>query len=67
GVSFMPFAIVLMVAASCAFIVPSGYQTNMMVWTAGGYRFTDFIKLGLAVTVILGGVALGITPLIFPF
>ncbi len=67
GVSFMPFAIVLMVAASCAFIVPSGYQTNMMVWTAGGYRFTDFIKLGLAVTVILGGVTLGITPLIFPF
>ncbi len=66
-VSFMPFAIVLMVAASCAFIVPSGYQTNMMVWTAGGYRFTDFIKIGIAITVILGGVTLVVTPIIFPF
>ncbi len=66
-VSFMPFAIVLMVAASCAFIVPTGYQTNMMVWAAGGYRFTDFIKLGLAITVILGGVTLVVTPIIFPF
>ena len=66
-VSFMPFAIVLMVAVSCAFIVPTGYQTNMMVWTAGGYRFTDFAKLGVAVTVILGGVTLVITPIVFPF
>ena len=67
GVSFMPFAIVLMVAASCAFIVPTGYQTNMMVWTAGGYRFTDFIKLGLAITAILGTVTLVVTPIVFPF
>ncbi len=66
-VSFMPFAIVLMVAASCAFVVPTGYQTNMMVWTAGGYRFTDFIKLGLAITIILGVAALAITPIVFPF
>jgi di/tricarboxylate transporter/Trk K+ transport system NAD-binding subunit len=67
GVSFMPFAIVLMVAASCAFIIPTGYQTNMMVWSAGGYRFTDFIKLGVAITVILGAVTLVITPIVFPF
>ena len=66
-VSFMPFAIVLMMAASCAFIVPTGYQTNMMVWAAGGYRFSDFIKLGLAITLILGVVTLIITPLVFPF
>ncbi|MDJ0874506.1 MAG: SLC13 family permease [Desulfobacterales bacterium] len=67
GVSFLPFAIVLMVAASCAFILPTGYQTNMMVWAAGGYRFTDFIKLGVAITVILGVVTLTIAPIVFPF
>jgi di/tricarboxylate transporter len=67
GVSLMPFAIVLMVAASCAFITPIGYQTNMMVWSAGGYRFTDFIKIGLAMTIILGAATLTITPMVFPF
>ncbi len=67
GLSLMPFTIVLMVAASCAFITPTGYQTNMMVWSAGGYRFTDFIKIGLAMTIILGATTLLITPLVFPF
>jgi len=67
GVSIMPFVITLMVAASCAFITPTGYQTNMMVWSAGGYRFTDFIKIGLIMTVILCAATLVITPLVFPF
>lgn len=66
-ISFLPFAIVLMMAASCAFIVPRGYQTNMMVWAAGGYRATDFIKLGFAITLTLGLTTLVITPLVFPF
>lgn len=67
GVSFMPFAITLMVAASCAFVTPTGYQTNMMVWSAGGYRFTDFSKIGLVMTLILGITTLVITPLVFPY
>jgi len=67
GVSFMPFAITIMVAASCAFITPTGYQTNMMVWSAGGYRFTDFIKIGVVMTMILGATTLVITPIVFPY
>jgi di/tricarboxylate transporter len=47
GVNFMPFAITLMISASCAFITPTGYQTNLMVWGVGEYKFTDFVKIGI--------------------
>ena len=47
----MPFAIILMVGASCAFINPAGFQTNLMVQGPGGYRFNDFAKVGLPLTV----------------
>ena len=41
GTSFMPFAIVIMLGASYSFIGPTGYQTNLMVYGPGGYKFTD--------------------------
>ena len=66
-VSFMPFAIVLMISASCAFVTPTGYQTNMMVWIPGGYAFSDFAKIGAVMTLITAVITIGLTPLIFPF
>jgi len=67
GVSFRPFAMVLMVAASCAFINPAGFQTNLMVQKDGGYTFADFAKVGLPLTVIVGLVVLLVAPLAYSF
>jgi di/tricarboxylate transporter len=67
GVSFMPFAITLMMGASCAFINPAGFQTNLMVQGPGGYRFGDFAKMGLPLTVIVAAVVLLIVPFAYPF
>ena len=66
-VSFMPFAILLMVANSCAFITPTGYQTNLMVWGPGGYSFADFVKIGVPMTLIVGVMTIFLTPMIFSF
>jgi di/tricarboxylate transporter len=67
GVSFMPFAIALMMGASCAFINPAGFQTNLMVQEPGGYSFGDFAKMGLPLTVIVAAVVLLVTPLAYRF
>ena len=67
GVNFMPFAIVLMVGASCAFINPAGFQTNLMVQGPGGYSFNDFAKVGLPLTVIVGIVVLVLAPIVYGF
>lgn len=66
-VSFMPFVIILMVANSCAFITPTGYQTNLMIWRPGGYSFFDFVKIGVPMTIIVGVLTVVLTPLIFKF
>jgi di/tricarboxylate transporter len=67
NVNFMPFAVTLMVAASSAFITPTGYQTNLMVWAPGGYAFGDFAKIGTAMTLIVAVATLALAPLIFSF
>ncbi len=56
-VDVMPFAITVAIAASFAFATPIGYQTNMMVYGPGGYRFTDFIRVGLPLQLITGMLA----------
>ncbi len=53
GVDFTPFAVVIMIAASASFATPIGYQTNLMVYNAGGYRFTDYLRIGLPLNVIV--------------
>jgi len=67
GVSYMPFIIVLTVAASASFATPIGYQTNLMVYGPGGYQFSDYIRMGLPLTVMIGIVCLVIVPLVWPF
>lgn len=67
GVSFMPFVITLMISASCAFITPTGYQTNLMIWGPGGYDFMDFVKIGTVMTIIVAVMTIAITPLVFKF
>jgi len=66
-VDVMPFAITIMVAASASFATPIGYQTNLMVYNAGGYRFTDFVRIGLPLTLLVGLMTVGLVPLVWGF
>jgi len=66
-VSFKPFAMIIMIGASCAFINPAGFQTNLMVQKDGGYRFMDFAKVGIPITLIVGTVVLLLAPLVYGF
>ena len=66
-VNGMPFAITVMVGASCSFISPMGYQTNLMVYGAGGYKFTDFVKVGIPLTIIVGIITILLAPIVWPF
>lgn len=50
GLDPRSFAIAVLIGASCSFLSPIGYQTNLMVYGLGGYRFGDFVRLGLPVT-----------------
>jgi len=66
GCSALPFVMVVLVAASCGFATPIGYQTNLMVYGPGGYRFTDFLKVGLALDLVVMATALVVIPLVWP-
>jgi di/tricarboxylate transporter len=67
GVSPMPFVIALMVAASCGFATPIGYQTNLMVYGPGGYRFADYLRIGIPLDILIGIVAVLVIPLVWHF
>ena len=67
GVDPMPFAMTVLVASSAAFATPLGYQTNLMVYGAGGYRVTDFVRIGLPLNVLVGVVAIAVIPHVWPF
>ncbi|WP_346921758.1 SLC13 family permease [Glutamicibacter creatinolyticus] len=66
GANFMPFAVAVMIAASASFIIPIGYQTNLMVMGPGGYRLQDFVRIGLPMTLLTATVALSLIPFIWP-
>lgn len=66
-VSPMPFVITICVAASCGFATPTGYQTHLMVYGAGGYRFADFVRMGLGLDLVCFVIATLLIPLLFPF
>ncbi|HYG67518.1 MAG TPA: SLC13 family permease, partial [Anaeromyxobacteraceae bacterium] len=58
GVEPVVFGVTVAIAASASFLTPIGYQTNLMVFAAGGYRFADYFRAGLPVTLTFGAVAL---------
>jgi len=66
-VSFMPFVMSVMVAASFGFATPIGYQTNLMVYGPGGYRFSDYLKIGVPLDLLMGVVVVLLAPLVWPF
>ncbi|MFO6462983.1 SLC13 family permease [Jannaschia sp. KMU-145] len=66
GVDPRPLVVAVMVGASCAFSTPIGYQTNMLVYGPGGYRFTDFLKVGIGMNVIVALVSAVLIPVIWP-
>ena len=62
-----PFIFAVCYAASASFITPVGYQTNLMVFGPGGYRYSDYIKVGLPLGLILWIVSVIMIPMIWPF
>ncbi len=67
GVSYMPFMIAIMMAASAGFATPIGYQTNLMVYGPGGYRFSDYVKIGVPLDILVAIVTIALAPLAWPF
>jgi di/tricarboxylate transporter len=66
GLEPRAFVVAVMFGASASFATPIGYQTNTMVYNAGGYRFGDFLRLGLPMNVLAGVVTVCLAPLIWP-
>lgn len=66
-VSMMPFVIAMLVAASCGFATPIAYPTNVMVAGPGGYRFSDFVRFGGPLNVLIWIVTMVLTPLLWSF
>jgi di/tricarboxylate transporter len=56
-----------MLGASLSFLTPLGYQTNLMVYGLGGYRFSDFSRIGVPLNVVTVTLSLILVPIVFPF
>jgi di/tricarboxylate transporter len=67
GVNHFPFVIGVMMAASNGFATPIGYQTNLMVYGPGGYRFSDYVKLGIPLDLLIAVITVALAPLVWPF
>ncbi|NOX53876.1 MAG: SLC13 family permease [Planctomycetes bacterium] len=63
----MPFAIAVMMAAAASFATPVGYQTNLMVIGPGGYRASDFLRLGVPLSLLIWAVTVFLAPIVWPF
>ncbi|WP_062363430.1 SLC13 family permease [Vreelandella aquamarina] len=67
GADPLPFVMAVAYGASACFLIPFGYQTHLMVYSPGRYKITDFLKIGLPVSLTYSAAVLLITPLVFPF
>ena len=67
GVNPMPFVVAVTMAASAGFATPIGYQTHMMVYGPGGYKFGDFLKIGIPMNLLVMTVTMIVVPQVWPF
>ena len=67
GVSYLPFVIAVMMAASAGFATPIGYQTNLMVYGPGGYKFSDYVKVGVPLDLLVMAITVAVAPWAYPF
>ena len=67
GIDPRPFVVAVMFGASASFATPIGYQTNTLVYGAGSYRFSDFVKIGVPMNLIVGAISVAVIPIFFPF
>ncbi|MCA9060385.1 MAG: anion permease, partial [Planctomycetaceae bacterium] len=67
GINPMPFVMAVMMAASAGFATPIGYQTSLMVYGPGGYRFFDYVRLGVPLDLVIMTVCVVLLPIIWPF
>ena len=66
GLDPEPFMFAIMIAASASFATPLGYQTNLMVYGPGSYRFSDFLRAGIPMNIIVGVTTLTVLLLFYP-
>jgi di/tricarboxylate transporter len=67
GVDPMPFIMAVLFGASASFISPYGYQTNLLVYSVGNYRLSDYLKIGVPVSLVYSTLVLTFIPIFFPF
>lgn len=67
GLSVDPFLMAVAIAASCEFLTPFGHQSNVLVLGPGGYRFGDYARLGVPLSIIVTVVAVPMIALVWPF
>ena len=66
GVHPLPFVMAITVAASCGFATPLGYQTNLMIYGPGCYKFTDYLRFGGPLNLVVMAITIALAPLIWP-
>ncbi|MBU3034916.1 SLC13 family permease [Tritonibacter mobilis] len=66
GLDPRPLVIAVMIAASASFATPIGYQTNMLVYGPGGYKFSDFLRVGIPLNLSMGLLVSAVIPLLWP-
>ncbi|OIQ24700.1 SLC13 family permease [uncultured Vibrio sp.] len=63
----MPFIMAVLFGASASFISPYGYQTNLLVYSVGNYKLTDYMRIGVPISIVYSVLVLSLIPIFFPF